>query len=88
VEAMSQGLPVIYSKGQGFDCQFDEGLVGYHVDAYDAQSVADGIEKVIKNFGTISKNTISSARIFNWQEITNRYAKIYSSIVIGAKSHD
>ena len=31
-EAMSQGLPVIYTKGQGFDGQFDEGLVGYHVD--------------------------------------------------------
>ena len=31
-EAMSQGVPVIYSKGQGFDGQFKEGVVGYHVD--------------------------------------------------------
>ena len=25
-EAMSQGLPVIYTKGQGFDKQFNDGL--------------------------------------------------------------
>ena len=31
-EAMSQGLPVIYSKNQGFDGQFEEGKVGYHVE--------------------------------------------------------
>ena len=30
-EAMSQGLPIIYSKGQGVDGYFKEGTVGYGV---------------------------------------------------------
>ena len=79
-EAMSQGLPVIYSKGQGFDNQFDEGTVGYHVDAHDAQDVADRIENIINNFDSITPNTILSAKIFNWEELTDRYDVIYKTI--------
>ena len=79
-EAMSQGLPVIYSEGQGFDNQFPEGTVGYRVSAYDARSVADGIEKVINNFSDISSKTVSSSKIFNWKEITARYDAIYKTI--------
>lgn len=80
-EAMSQGLPVIYSKGQGFDNQFAEGQVGYHVLACDAQNVADGIEKAIKNFNDIIPNTIASARKFNWDDIVIKYDEIYKSIL-------
>ena len=80
-EAMSQGLPVIYSKGQGFDNQFPEGTVGYHVSAHDAEDVADGIEKVIKNYRNIIPNTVSSAKIFNWTEITSWYDRIYKTIL-------
>ena len=76
-EAMSQGLPVVYSQGQGFDNQFPEGMVGYHVSAYDAQAVADGIEKVIHNFDNIKKNVVTAAKKFNWPEISARYDEIY-----------
>ena len=76
-EAMSQGLPVIYSEGQGFDNQFPEGTVGYHVSAYDATSVADGIEKVINNFSDIISNTISKSNRQN----------IISSIIIKYRIH-
>ena len=81
VEAMSQGLPVVYSAGQGFDNQFPEGTVGYRVSAYDAQSVADGIEKIIRNFEGIASRTVPSAKIFNWNDITVRYGEIYKSIL-------
>ena len=52
-EAMSQGLPIIYSKGQGFDNQFPEGEVGYHVDSNDVVSIANGIEELIKNYNSL-----------------------------------
>lgn len=79
-EAMSQGLPVIYSEGQGFDNQFVEGTVGYRVSAHDVNDIANGIEKIIKNFCNISCNTISCARAFNWKDITARYDMLYKSI--------
>ena len=80
VEAMSQGLPVVYSEGQGFDNQFSEGQVGYHVSAYSAESVAAGIEKVIINFAEIKSRAVCSSRIFNWKEITAQYDIIYKTI--------
>ena len=79
-EAMSQGLPVIYAKGQGFDNQFLEGMVGYHVLAHDAQDVADGIERLINDFDSIKQNVVSRSKTFNWREIAVRYDDIYKSI--------
>lgn len=77
VEAMSQGLPVIYSKGQGFDNQFPEGTVGYHVDSGSLDDVAEGIKHVIENYSDIQKNVVDAARRFNWDEIVNQYSKLY-----------
>ena len=79
-EAMSQGLPVVYSKGQGYDNQFDEGTVGYRVVASDPNDVADGIEKVIKNFDDIKQNVVTLSKRFNWADITAVYDKIYKEI--------
>lgn len=80
VEAMSQGLPVVYSKGQGFDCQFDEGTVGYHVDASNVDNVEEGIQKILVCFNDIKKNVVSSAQKYNWREIASIYSKIYIAI--------
>ena len=79
-EAMSQGLPVIYSKGQGFDGQFEEGLAGYSVDAYSSVSVKDKIEKLI-NKKINSENIIKLSEKFNWNDITVRYSDIYKKIL-------
>ena len=80
-EAMSQGLPVIYSQGQGFDNQFPEGFVGYRVDAHNAEALADAIERVVQNFSNIAPNTVAAAKKFNWNEISARYDRIYKTIL-------
>ena len=80
VEAMSQGLPVVYSEGQGFDGQFEEGEIGYHANSRSATSVADAIEKIIQNYAFISSVVVEKSRKFNWSEIVKSYHKIYCSI--------
>lgn len=80
-EAMSQGLPVIYTEGQGFDGQFPEGVVGYHVKADSIDSIAEGIKKVLENYDQISARCVLCAAKFNWQDICKRYEAIYSSII-------
>ena len=80
VEAMSQGLPVIYTKGQGFDGQFPEGQVGYHVDDHNAEDVADGIQKVIKEYGEISTRCINNIDKFRWMSICETYQSIYRNV--------
>ena len=43
IEALSQGLPLIYTKGQGIDGYFPQGFVGY---AYNPLDVVNGLLKV------------------------------------------
>ena len=56
IEAMSQGLPVIYSKGQGFDGYYEEGKVGYHVPCFDENAIVESIIRIMDNYSSISKN--------------------------------
>ncbi|WP_053218194.1 glycosyltransferase family 4 protein [Virgibacillus senegalensis] len=77
-EAMSQGLPVIYSRGQGFDSQFNEGLVGYNVDCFNPEEIADKIVKILSDYDFLSSNCIELCNKFNWENIANEYAFLYS----------
>ncbi len=75
-EAMSQGLPIIYSKGQGFDGQFDQGTVGYHVDAQSPESIEDAVIKIMNN--RIDSDTIMCySHNFSWNKIAKVYTELY-----------
>lgn len=79
-EAMSQGLPVIYSKGQGFDGQFPDGTIGIAVDSRNPKSVADGIRTVIDNYAQITSNCPVASMRYNWESISRDYSSLYERI--------
>ena len=87
-EAMSQGLPVIYSRGQGFDKQFPEGQVGFAVDSRSPESVAEGIKKVIDNYAEIAANCIPSIEKFRWHSLCQAYSEVYKQIVCGGNVYE
>ncbi|SFC11244.1 Glycosyltransferase involved in cell wall bisynthesis [Alkalibacterium subtropicum] len=80
-EAMSQGLPVIYSKGQGFDGQFQYGQVGFPVDPYEPEDIADRLADIIKDYKTISTNAIEKYKLFNWQTISEEHKENYAKVL-------
>jgi glycosyltransferase involved in cell wall biosynthesis len=80
-EAMSQGLPVIYTKGQGFDGQYEDGHVGYPVNADDPEDIAEKIELIVNNYEAISKNVLEAYKKFNWDNLSRNYIEIYSNLV-------
>lgn len=80
-EAMSQGLPVIYTRGQGFDQQFSEGEVGYAVSSDDFKELADRIIDICNNYEEISKNCLQCVDRFNWDAIALRYVDLYQDCV-------
>lgn len=80
-EAMSQGLPIIYTKGQGFDGQFEEGYVGYAVDPHDSDDIANKIALIVENYDQISNNTLDAYKKFNWDNLALEYMKIYNNIL-------
>ena len=81
VEAMSQGLPVVYSKGQGFDGQFEEGAVGYHVDFSDIIDIKNAIKRIIKEYESISQRCPTLAQRFCWSKIVSKYEEIYKQVL-------
>lgn len=80
-EALSQGLPIIYSENQGFDKQFDEGYVGYRTNPYSIKSISKTIKLIWNNIDELKKNTLSAAEIFRWEEVTERYRRMYLNIL-------
>ena len=80
-EAVSQGLPVIYSKGQGFDGHFEEGAVGYSVSCFDYKDIADNIIRIVNNYEEISNNCINLFEKFNWDRIALEYTELYLGLI-------
>lgn len=78
-EALSQGLPVIYAKHQGFDGFFPEGKIGYSVIPTDSQDIASKIEAIIINYDKLQQNMsdFDFNSKFNWAEIVKTYITIY-----------
>ncbi len=84
-EAMSQGVPVIYSRGQGFDGQFEEGVVGYHAESMNAEEIADRIVDITRNYEAISRNCVDLCGRFNWGDIAREYERIYEECTGGGQ---
>ena len=80
-EAMTQGVPVLYTRNQGFDGFFPEGEVGYSVDAHDPLTIAEAINNTIKNYSSISTNCVNKCRIFNWKTIAKDLEVMYQEAV-------
>lgn len=77
VEAMSQGLPVLYTKNQGFDCVYPDGYVGFPVLADDAEDICEKIEQVILNYSEISQRCVEKCKDFYEDTIIDKLEKFY-----------
>lgn len=83
VEALSQHLPIIYAHGQGFDGFYPDGFVGYPAEAGNAESIADKIERLIKNYSSIANNveSLNLDEDFDWSNIGMKYLSIYKTLI-------
>lgn len=79
-EAMSQGLPVIYTKGQGFDGIFSDGEVGYAVDPFDSKMIASRIVDILSDYNEISARASEYSERFSWNTIAKKYEELYKQI--------
>ena len=79
-EAMTQGVPVIYTKGQGFDGQYENGVIGYAVDANDVDGICEAFRQISEQYSCISNNCINNCNKYSWDSIGERYLELYSSV--------
>ena len=79
LEAMSQGVPVLYTRGQGFDGQFAEGEVGYSVVCGKVKQQAKMLEKITEGYAERSQRCIEHAKDYAWPVIAKRWMELYKA---------
>lgn len=77
IEALSQGLPIIGINGTGVSGFFENYTVGVFLDNADPREIADGIEKIMDNYSSMSIRGINSIEKFDWSLVVEQYGLLY-----------
>jgi glycogen synthase len=82
IEALSQGLPVLYTENQGIDELFNA-AVGLATNPNKIKNILMSIEKLILNSKDYRENIINlNFNEFSWKSIfENHYLKLYKHII-------
>lgn len=75
LEALSQGLPIIYTKGEGIDGFFDDGIVGFSNEPKNIKGISNNIEAIINNYEEVSSTCLKRINQFSWKIIVEKYLK-------------
>lgn len=81
VEAMTQGLPVLYTKEEGFDGNFPDGEVGYAIPSDDPLEIANRIEDILCNYESISRNCLCNCKLFYEKGIIDQIEAFYKRLL-------
>ncbi len=76
-EALSQGLPLIWSKGQGIDGHYKEGEIGYSVNPKNPENIAEEVIKIMDRYLEISHFCSAQASLFSQERIGTIYKSLY-----------
>ena len=78
---MSQGLPVIYTRGQGFDGYFPDGHVGYAVNPKSPHDISEKIKLVFDDYMRFSNNTFEASKAFLWDNSATQLRELYDQVL-------
>ena len=80
LEAMSQGVPVLYTRGQGFDGQFPEGAAGYSVACGDIAEQAERIADICEDYAERSARCVALSRGYAWPIVAAKWMALYEGV--------
>jgi len=81
-EALAQGTPILYSKKQGFDGVFGQGVVGYAVDPNDIGDIAEKLINIKSNFQEIQRAVLKVRDRFSWERVSLEILKLYQAAIV------
>lgn len=79
IEALTQNLPVVYTKGQGIDGLFDE-TVGIGVNPLSIDGIKNAIKTILSSPEKYSNSSIDFEN-FRWSNVAERYYPFYDDII-------
>lgn len=79
IEALLQGLPVLYTKNEGIDGFYDDSI-GEKVENTSAEEIQNKIEKLISNYDQYNFNIKDLSVNHDWKRIAEVYHKLYTTL--------
>lgn len=84
LEALTQNLPVLYTKNEGFDKYFVDGTVGYSVNSKDGIDLIKKTNMIIDNYSQIQNNLNElNKEAFSWEQNAEYHNEVYLKIIKG-----
>lgn len=80
VEALTQGLPILYSHGEGVDGYFDVNY-GRACSPKSVSSISNAISDIIEHYSAFSIDEEYLRERFNWANIANKYLALYERVL-------
>lgn len=80
IEALSQGLPIVFARGQGVDGYFEPHTVGEAVDPAEVSSIRDAVLAIADRLAAVRPRCSAAAQSFAWPGIAQRYVDLYRAI--------
>uniref|UniRef100_UPI004047B4CF glycosyltransferase n=1 Tax=Roseivirga sp. TaxID=1964215 RepID=UPI004047B4CF len=80
LEALSQGLPVIYSHNQGIDGYYPDGKIGYAVDPHNSDTIVKAIKDIVSDYENMSANALEECMDFQWSCVAETYMEIFKNM--------
>lgn len=81
IEAMLQGLPILYTRNEGIDGFYDE-KIGEAVTIGDVSEIMEKLLLLYENYNTYKINIELLQRNHDWRLIAMKYLSLYDSIYI------
>lgn len=80
VEALTQGLPIIYTKDQGIDGYFENGKIGYACNPTDVEEVVQAVLNIVKDYDRISESCSEASKQFQWETVASQYNQVINNM--------
>ena len=77
IEALTQGLPILFTKGDGIDGLIDKNI-GCAVDPATPENIADGLRDMLQHYQDFEIDEVDF-NDFSWQEISRKYLSLYET---------
>lgn len=83
IEALSQGLPIVYTKGEGIDGYFkNEGVGEVVIDTRNPNEIASKIKELSARLNLkLKERCVAEAQRFDWNKISETYHNIYTKVL-------
>lgn len=79
IEALSQGLPIIYCQNEAVDGFFTTIQVGCAVKPNSVKAIIQALDNILLDYNRLSQNAILASRKFTIKENANLFVKLYEN---------